>query len=267
MTKYVIGDYTNQADAENIVDSLIEDGYPTDSISLVANTTVMDQLTDAGLAVDTNYIDEDDDESLWQRVKDFFGFDNDDDEYRQGISVYRQDIENGNILVLVEDEDLSDDMKAQLATMDSNYWQNCCNRAEDTSGIDQQVMNDDQTISLEAERLNVNKSEVEAGEVVINKRVVEDTQTINVPVRHEEVVVERVPVTDGRVGDADFDSETFTIPLSQEQVHVSKEPVVTEQVRVSKRDVESTEQVSANLRREELDVEREGDVSVTNTDR
>ena len=50
------------------------------------------------------------------------------------------------------------------------------------------------------EDVDVSKVQREAGEVVINKRVVEDTKTIEVPVRREEVHVERHAIDDRAEG-------------------------------------------------------------------
>jgi uncharacterized protein (TIGR02271 family) len=45
------------------------------------------------------------------------------------------------------------------------------------------------------------------------------------------------------------------VPLSEEKVRVEKVPVVTEEVNVGRRTVSNTQNVSDQVRREELDVE------------
>ena len=64
------------------------------------------------------------------------------------------------------------------------------------------------------------------------------TQTVEVPVTREELVVERVPVS-GQVPatGATFGSEEIRIPLSEERATVSKQAVVREEVRVGKKQV------------------------------
>ncbi len=46
------------------------------------------------------------------------------------------------------------------------------------------------------ERLNVGTQQVEAGRARLRKYVVTKEQTVNMPVSHEEVRVEREPITD-----------------------------------------------------------------------
>jgi uncharacterized protein (TIGR02271 family) len=124
----------------------------------------------------------------------------------------------------------------------------------------------DRTIQLREERLKVNKTPVQAGEVRVGKRVVSERQTIDVPVEREEVVIERRPAS-GRAaegiaaGDIGAGQEV-RVPVREEQVNVSKEAVVTEEVSVGKRKVRDTKHVAATVRKEELAVDEEGVVKV-----
>jgi len=266
MTRYVVGNYTNESDAQKTIDELITDGYPEESLSVIANRRVMDQLIEDDIAVDTDFEYDDNDESLWERVKDFFGFDDDDEQYREGLEVYRDDLRKGNILVLINDEEAPASLKNKLATLETTYWESCCNRARSKGAISSEQLTEE-TIPLQEERLNLNREEIQAGEVVIKKRVIEESTTIEVPVKREEVVIERVPVSERRPATGSFEEETITIPLRQEQIRVSKEPVVTEEVRVTKRNIEDTEQINASLRKEELAIEEEGQVALAGAER
>jgi uncharacterized protein (TIGR02271 family) len=51
-----------------------------------------------------------------------------------------------------------------------------------------------------------------------------------------------------------------TIDLEEERVRVEKQPVVREEVEVGKRQVQETRHVSENVRRENLEVDREGEL-------
>ncbi len=122
----------------------------------------------------------------------------------------------------------------------------------------------ERSLQLRGEVLRAMKERVQKGEIRLRKEVVTENQTINVPVSREEVVVERVDATgqtpvSGVIGD----EKEIRIPVSEERVNVSKEQVVTGQVRVQKRTVQDTEKVSDSVQHEELRVEREGDVNVT----
>jgi len=119
------------------------------------------------------------------------------------------------------------------------------------------------TIEVKEERLHASTTPVEAGEVRVRKEVHTANKTIEVPVKHEEVVIERTPAH-GRAAATDDirPGEEIRIPVREERVNVSKEAVVTEEVRVGKRIVEDTEHVSGQVRKEEVKVERTGDVDV-----
>ena len=82
------------------------------------------------------------------------------------------------------------------------------------------------------------------------------------PVTRAEVTVERRP-TERRPSDRPVGAgETIEVPVREEQVRVEKEPFVTEEVEIGKRPVQETERVSGTVRREEPRVEREGDVDL-----
>jgi uncharacterized protein (TIGR02271 family) len=51
------------------------------------------------------------------------------------------------------------------------------------------------------------------------------------------------------------------VPLSEEQVRVEKRPIVKEEVTVGKKKVQESRQVNEQVKREELKVDREGDVT------
>jgi uncharacterized protein (TIGR02271 family) len=117
-------------------------------------------------------------------------------------------------------------------------------------------------LRLHEERLRANKETVEAGEVGLRKEVVSEQQTIDVPVRREEVYIERRPgsgaVTDEEIGE----DEEIRIPVHEERVNVDKETVVTGEVSLGKRTVQETRRVSDTVRREEAHIEKDGDIEV-----
>jgi uncharacterized protein (TIGR02271 family) len=121
----------------------------------------------------------------------------------------------------------------------------------------------DRTLQLREERLKVDKTPFEAGDVSIRKEVVTEQKTITVPVEHEEVVIERRPGS-GKVvsGNLDAGAEEIRVPVRSEHVDVSKEAVVTGEVSVGKRKVRGSQEASATLRKEELKVDKHGDVHV-----
>jgi len=121
----------------------------------------------------------------------------------------------------------------------------------------------ERTMELKEENLKVRKTPVKKGEVEVRKEVVTEHKRIDVPVEREEVVIERRPAR-GRASGA-IKSEEIRIPVKEEQVRVEKETVAKEEVSVGKRKVRDTKTVGGTVKREELRVEEQGDVDVTNT--
>jgi uncharacterized protein (TIGR02271 family) len=113
-----------------------------------------------------------------------------------------------------------------------------------------------QRLQLMEERLRINKEREQAGSVRLGKRITEHTETVNVPVREERVVIERTPGSgEVAVGDRQLrEGETVEVPVTRERVEVTKQPVVAEQVNVRKETTERTEQARETVRKEELDV-------------
>jgi uncharacterized protein (TIGR02271 family) len=120
-------------------------------------------------------------------------------------------------------------------------------------------------LRLREEQLQVNKQPVEAGEVGIHKDVVEEQKTVNVPVTHEEVYIERRPGSGQPTDESIGQGEDIRVPVREEQVNVTKQTVDTGEVAIGKRAVQETQQVSDTVKREEARIDREGDVNVQGT--
>jgi uncharacterized protein (TIGR02271 family) len=113
-----------------------------------------------------------------------------------------------------------------------------------------------QNIQLYGEVLRVHKDRVSRGDVRIRKDVITTTQSVEVPVTREELVVERVPVSGQQVAtDAKFTGEEIRIPLSEERASVDKQAVLREEVLVGKKEVTGVESFNEQVRREELKVD------------
>jgi len=120
-----------------------------------------------------------------------------------------------------------------------------------------------QRIQVREEELEAHKHPVETGEVRVRKEVHTEHKSIDVPVQHEEVVIERRPAHGEVAAGTIREGEEIRIPVREEQVEVSKRAVVKEEVEVGKRVVQDTERVTGDVRKEEVRVERKGDVDVT----
>lgn len=138
-----------------------------------------------------------------------------------------------------------------------------------TTGVAGNV-DDARTLQLREERLSIDKNRVAAGEATIGKRVVSQDASVDVPVSHEELFIQRRPVTSGTQAASGpiTESETIRIPLMREQVVVDKRTVVREEVAIGKRSVTGTERVNETVAHEELVVDdasatRSAEVSAT----
>lgn len=125
---------------------------------------------------------------------------------------------------------------------------------------------EENTVQVREEQLNVSKDVVQTGEVDIRKDVVEDRETVNVPVTKEEVYVKRKPVTDGQAVSGSIQEDEIHVPIREEKLNVSKETVVTDEIVIGKRKVQDTEKVTDNVKREELRVEGDAVVDGETTD-
>jgi uncharacterized protein (TIGR02271 family) len=125
-------------------------------------------------------------------------------------------------------------------------------QGQDTSG----PTTDDAMIRSE-ERLHVGTENTEAGRVRLRKHVVTENVTQTVPVSHEEVRLEREPVTDASRGQAmsrgDITEEEHEVTLHAERPVTSKDTVPVERVRLGKETVTEDHEVSETLRNEQID--------------
>ncbi len=126
----------------------------------------------------------------------------------------------------------------------------------------------ERTMRLRGEQLNVSKQNVQAGEVDLRKEVVSQQQTVNVPVTHEEVYIENRPVTDATAVDNTpiGEGEDIRVPVSEERVNVSKDTVVTGEVSIGKRAVQETQQVTDTVRHEEARLDKTGNPLIEGND-
>ncbi len=126
---------------------------------------------------------------------------------------------------------------------------------------------EEQKLRLRSEQLNVEKERVQTGEVRLHKEIVTERKSIDVPVSHEEIVIEHHPVSGGEVSETPIgQDEVVRIPVTEEQIHVTKTPIVTGEATIGKREVEETRQVTDTVRHEEPRLEREGNPNIRGGD-
>ena len=116
------------------------------------------------------------------------------------------------------------------------------------------------TVPLTEERLGVSKT-ASAREATITKEPVTETKTVEVPVTHEEISVERRPASGSSTTTADSPVQSRTetkVPLKSEEVQVTKQPYVKEEVSVKKKPVTETKTVTDQVTSEKARVKYTG---------
>lgn len=139
----------------------------------------------------------------------------------------------------------------------SDYTQGQGDRA--TVGHDVSGPETDDAMTRSEEELRVGTRQEAAGRLRLRKHVVTEPVTETVPVQREEVRVEREPITeanrDAAMEGSDISEEEHEVVLHEEVPVTQKEAVPVERVRLDKDVVTEQEQVSEEVRKEQIDVE------------
>ena len=252
------GVFNSEEELQQKIDELKLQGYSDEDMYVVSNRD--NQISMGRGSNDTHSNTEGG--NWWDKFKSFMlGEDLINDGFqRMGFNDqerdhYYSEMKSGKLFLYVDR-----DYGEGLGTYDNSSLHTSSNDY-DNSRVEDSV---EEHIELHEERLNVDKTRVQTGEVNVNKHIVEDEQTIEVPIEREEVYVERRPVeretdldtTNGfATTDAYQEDGTIHIPVSEEQVEVTKKDVVTEEIVIGKRKIQDTETVSENVRREEVDID------------
>ena len=131
-----------------------------------------------------------------------------------------------------------------------------------TVGHDTSGPTTDNAMTRSEERLDVGTQQSEIGRARLRKYIVSERETVTVPVSHEEVRVEREPITDANAGNAydgpALSEEEHEVVLTGETPVVNKETVPVERVRLDTETVTSQERVSEDVRKEQIEMEGDG---------
>jgi uncharacterized protein (TIGR02271 family) len=132
-------------------------------------------------------------------------------------------------------------------------------RGARTEGFDTSGRTTDDAMTRSEERLSVGTQRVEAGRARLRKHVVTEQKTATVPVSHDEVRVEREPITDANRGDAyagpELSEEEHEVVLHAERPVVQTETVPVERVRLGTETVTEQQNVSGPVRKEQIEVQ------------
>ncbi|MEO7262617.1 MAG: PRC and DUF2382 domain-containing protein [Jatrophihabitantaceae bacterium] len=115
----------------------------------------------------------------------------------------------------------------------------------------------DDAMTRSEERVRVGTQKVETGRARLRKYIVTENVTQTVPVSHEEVRIEREPITEENMGQAmaggDLTEEEHEVTLHAERPVVEKETVPVERVRLATETVTDQETVTEQVRKEQIE--------------
>jgi uncharacterized protein (TIGR02271 family) len=130
--------------------------------------------------------------------------------------------------------------------------------ARPTVGNDVSGRETDDAMTRSEEELRVGTTQREAGRARLRKYIVTENVTKTVPVRREEVRIEREPITDANrdaaTSGADLSEEEHEVVLHEEEVVVDKNTVAKERVRLDKDTVTEQQEVTEGVRKEQIEL-------------
>jgi uncharacterized protein (TIGR02271 family) len=127
------------------------------------------------------------------------------------------------------------------------------------NGHDTRGPTTDEAMTRSEEELHVGTTERESGRVRLRKYVVTENVQTTVPVRREEVRVEREPITDSNrdqaMSGAEISEEEHEVVLHEEEPVVEKRTVPKERVSLGTETHQDERQVSEEVRKEQIEVD------------
>lgn len=252
-----IGLFDAQAQVLITVGELKAAGYEEEELYLVSKHDEQIELLITHTAV---HVDTQDRDNFKGKVIAFLAGDDikKDAFNRMGLSAeetdyYFQQVENGRLLLYTSSEPMSAlQPEPSLPPEQTN----------ETLGTE------DQRLALHEERVSIDKEKVQAGEVQVHKRTVEEDREIQVPVEREEIAINRRPISEETATEkgehtltpqqAYEKGDAIYIPLSEERLDIGKKKVIREEIVIGKRTVQDVQVVKGTVRREVADVEETG---------
>jgi len=255
--KDLVAFYQTRQVAEQVRDGLISAGFDRDDVTLYDRSGK-------------------DEASLWEDIKNAFGFGDDDDQTLYAEAARRGAVAVGLSFDNDEDEPSHQraiqimqrynpiDLKAQAAQWRQQGWKGeqrpataapATSRTAATAGSAGQAGT---VVPVTEEQVQIGKRAVESGGVRIHTRVTQKPVEKQVELRKERVDVQRRPV-DRPLTDADkaaFQERTIEVAERSEQPVVNKQARVVEEVVVNKDVQQRTETVRETARRTDVEVEK-----------
>lgn len=268
-TRTVTAFYETRAAATAQQARLVAMGVPASDITIVAGA---DQSEPGRVYEERGF---------FEAIADFFMGEDDRSLYNEGLrrggyllTARVADAHYGRVLALLDTDDAVD-LDARSESWRSEGWQSegwdnggtSAAAATGMTGIDRPTAQgyapgeaglgtNDETIQVMKEDVRIGKRDVSHGRVRVRSYVVEDQVSEDVDLRSERVEIERRPV-DRRVepGADMFRDTTIEAQETAEEVVVSKEARIVEEIALRKRADTTTETVTEKARRTEVEIE------------
>jgi stress response protein YsnF len=253
MTQTVIALFNDAAEAQQAVDTLVDQGFQRSDVDLSTNNT------DSGYNYDNSSRDTNE-----SGISRFFNslFGNNDD-----AGKYTKVAERNNSVVTVHVESIEEARRAAdildaSGAMDVNekateYGYGTTGVDVNKSSMDTRSGNETTSVPVVEENVQIGKREVETGGARLRSRIVEKPVEENLRLREERVTVERTPV-DRKATEEDLntlqDKEIEVVEHAEIPV-VSKEARVVEEVKLNKEVEHRDETVHETARKTEVDVQ------------
>jgi uncharacterized protein (TIGR02271 family) len=282
MTKTVVGIFDSMAEAQRIKRDLVNDGYPAESVQVMADEESPVSSTGQSSSEARSGSEH---TGVMSSIKRFFSSfteagDEDRDYYSSGVSrggaivavtvpdervravegKLKQygalDIDEENAGTVGTSTGLAETAGTDAGIAAANTDSGVVGRAPRSSSTAADA-NEDLAIPVVKEELLVGKRQVNRGGVRVYSHVVETPVEENVQLREERVQVQRTPV-DRAATEADFQGAReggIELTESAEEAVVSKQARVVEEVKVGKDVSERTETIRDTVRRTEVEVE------------
>jgi uncharacterized protein (TIGR02271 family) len=128
------------------------------------------------------------------------------------------------------------------------------------SSVDTQTSGESVVIPVIDEQVRIGKQVIETGKVLVSKKVHAEEMSVDIPLVHEEHDIERVTINRyvEERPEVRYEGDTMIVPVLREEevIVVEKRMMLVEEVRITKRQVETSVNQHITLRKEEVTVER-----------
>lgn len=252
MTQTVIALFDNSGEAQQAVDTLVEQGFQRSDVDI--STSTDNNYSGGNSNRDTN------ESGIGRFFNSLFGDNDDADRYTRVaernstvVTVHTESIENARRAADVLDA--SGAMNVNEKAAEYGYGTTGGNISK--TSMDSRSGNETTSVPVVEENVQVGKREVETGGVRLRSRIVEKPVEESLRLREERVTVERTPV-DREATEEDLntlqDKEIEVVEHAEVPV-ISKEARVVEEVKLNKEVEHRDETVRDTVRKTEVDVE------------